>query len=213
MKAEFWHEMWARESQGFHEEKGNAMLARFAREVWPEEIQRIFIPLCGRTRDIAWCLSQGWSVVGAELSQAAIEALFEDLGVVPKVLDLGRLRRYSAPQLDVYVGDVFDVSADTLGSVTGVFDRAALVALPEQMRRDYARHLVEITGGAQQLLITFDYDQSAMDGPPFSVPSDFVEDVYAPHYKIQPLESTAVPGMLKGRVAAQEEAWHLIPCA
>lgn len=213
MKAEFWHEMWARETQGFHEPKGNAMLVRHAKTVWPEETQRIFIPLCGKTRDIAWCLAQGWSVVGAELSLKAIEDLFADLGVVPQISDAGALKHFQAPSLDVFVGDVFDLTAERLGSVTGVFDRAALVALPEQMRRDYARHVVQITEGAPQLLITFDYDQTVMDGPPFSVPKGFVDQVYAGPYQIQPLESTAVPGLLKGRVAAQEEAWHLIPCA
>lgn len=211
MKAEFWHEMWARETQGFHEAKGNAMYARYAPRMWTGSAERIFIPLCGRTHDIGWSLAQGWSVVGAELNQPAIDGLFEDLGVAPTITDVGALKHYAVPNLDIYVGDIFDLDAKTLGPVTGVYDRAALVALPEGMRRDYARHLVQISGGVQQLLITFDYDQTAMDGPPFSVPKTFVDEVYCSDYKITALESTSVPGKLKRRVDAQEEAWRLTP--
>ena len=213
MDAEFWHEMWERDTQGFHEAQGNAMFARYAPTVWPGTEQRIFIPLCGKTRDIGACLARGWSVVGAELSQSAVEALFEDLQMIPQVAAKGPLTQYAAGKLVVFVGNVFDLDATTLGPVTAIYDRAALVALPEEMRSNYARHLVEITGGVQQLLVTFEYDQAAMDGPPFSVPSSFVENVYGEHYAIEALESAAVPGQLKGRVDAKEQVWHLTPCA
>ena len=81
----------------------------------------------------------------------------------------GSHRRYSADGIDIFAGDIFEITADVLGPVDAVYDRAALVALPEGMRRRYAAHLAGITAVAPQLLVTFEYDQAEMDGPPFSI--------------------------------------------
>ena len=79
-----------------------------------------------------------------------------------------------------------------------------MVALPESTRHEYAAHLVEISGTAPQLLITFQYDQSLMDGPPFSISWQEIEKHYGGRYAIQTLESRPVEGNLKGQVAATE---------
>ena len=51
-----------------------------------------------------------------------------------------------------------------------MYDRASLIALPPEMRERYARHLAGILPPATQiLLITLDYPQPEMPGPPFAV--------------------------------------------
>jgi len=69
----------------------------------------------------------------------------------------------------VYVGDFFALNAKTLGQVDYIYDRAALIALPEPMRREYAAKLMDSCPQAQLLLITLDYPQAQMSGPPFAV--------------------------------------------
>jgi thiopurine S-methyltransferase len=170
---------------------------------------RVFLPLCGKTLDIHWLLSKGHRVCGAELSPLAIEQLFVELGVTPEIVEIGPLSRYSAPGIDIFVGDIFKLARDTLGPIDAVYDRAALVALPETMRGRYAAHVVEITGRAPQLLISFDYDQSLIDGPPFSVDRTDVERLYAERYELTLLGSPDVEGGLKGKVAAREDVWLL----
>lgn len=209
MEASFWHDRWNANEIGFHQNKPNALLEKHFEALVPTQGSRIFIPLCGKTLDIGWLLAKGYRVAGAELSESAIKQLFEELGVTPDVAPVGELIRYSAPDIDIFVGDIFDLTADLLGDVDAIYDRAALVALPEEMRRDYARQVTKITGTAPQLLLTFEYEQSEMAGPPFSIDGETVEDLYSDIYRLSVLERVEVRGGLKGRVRADEVAWHL----
>lgn len=209
MEAEFWHERWREEKHGFDQAAPNALLVAHLGALTLKPGDRMFVPLCGKTVDIPWLLEQGLRVVGAELSETAVGQLFETMGVAPEITDLGSLKRYSSDGIDIFAGDVFDLSAGALGDVDAVFDRAALVALPEEMRIRYSAHLSEITGNAPQLLITFDYNQSIMPGPPFSVPEAMVRRYYDASFAITRLAGTEVAGNLKGIAPAIEEIWLL----
>ena len=175
--------------------------------------QRVFLPLCGKTLDVAWLLSKGFRVVGAELSEIAIEQLFKDLNLEPKIIHCGKLLRYQAENIDMFVGDIFELDSELLGVVDAVYDRAALVALPNDIQNDmrskYANHLVEITGTAKQLLISFEYDQDLMEGPPFSILKDEVSRLYSATYKLALLESAELQGGFRGKFDVTESIWLL----
>ncbi|MCW8128537.1 thiopurine S-methyltransferase [Microbulbifer halophilus] len=209
MEADFWHRKWANNETGFHEGEANALLVKHFGRLSIPEGGRVFLPLCGKTRDIAWLLSQGYRVAGAELSEVAIQQLFDELGTEPEVSAAGNLTHYRADKIDMFVGDIFQLSGNLLGQVHAVYDRAALVALPDSMREVYTSHLMDITGRAPQLLITFEYDQELMDGPPFSIRDGEVRQHYRNHYRLTQLERKDVPGGFKGQCAARESAWLL----
>ena len=209
MDHQFWHDKWEKNEIGFHQDKVNRMLARHLSVLEPRERARILLPLCGKTLDIEWLLSNGYHVIGSELSELAIIQLFEDLGAEPTVTALGCLKQYSTEDLDIFVGDFFALAQDHIGAVDATYDRAALVALPGDLRRRYADHLAAITDHAPQLLISFEYDQSEMAGPPFSITADEVTRLYDAHYALTLLDSADVPGGLKGKCPATETAWHL----
>lgn len=189
MQADFWHERWKSNNIGFHLDTVNPLLVEFIGELNLTPNQRIFLPLCGKTHDIAWLLAQGYRVVGIELSKTAITQLFESLGVEPQISKHGRFRLYSAKSLAIWQGDFFALTASLLGKVDAVYDRAALVALPLEMRQEYTGHLRIISNAAPQLLICSEYDQTLRDGPPFSVSSDEVSAHYNLHYRIKNLYS------------------------
>ena len=209
MQADFWHERWQEGRIGFHQEKPNALLVAHLDALQLRTGDRVFVPLCGKTLDIGWLHAQGFRVAGAELSEIAVRQLFDEIGTVPEVIQTGELKLYRSDGLDIYAGDIFDLDSGTLGAVDAVFDRAALVALPPEMRVRYAAHLATITEHARQLLITFDYDQSIMDGPPFSVPDGEVEQHYAQAYSLTRLASMDVEGGLKGMCPALANLWLL----
>ena len=210
MEPDFWHARWQTKNiLGFHEGKANAFLVKHFSRLPLAPGARVFVPLCGKTRDIAWLLGQGLRVAGAELSRIAVEELFAELEVVPQVTQDGPLTRFSAPGLDILQGDIFALTRDALGPVDAVWDRAALVALPQDMRARYAPHLVALTDGAPQLLVCFEYDQSLLAGPPFSVPPQEVRTLYGGDYMVAPLETAPVPGGLKGQCEAVEHVWLL----
>ncbi len=206
MDAQFWHDRWQDGRLGFHEGKVNRMLEAHIDALGLSEGQRVFLPLCGKAVDIPWLLSKDYSVVGAELSEIAVRDLFSEMGVAPEVTDTGQHRRYAAEGVDIFVGDIFDLSASVVGQVDAVYDRAALVALPKDMRRRYAAHLAAITKCAPQLLVTFEYDQNAMAGPPFSVREQEVTRCHGERFTIDALTDQEVPGGLKGVVTAREKA-------
>lgn len=209
MDPSFWHQRWEKNEIAFHESKANPLLVTHFNELSLAKGSRVFVPLCGKTLDIPWLLSNGYRVAGAELSQIAIEQLFMELGRQPEISPVGEVEQWSANNLDLFVGDIFALYRKMLGPVDAIYDRAALVAFPEEMRNRYSVHLTEITGKAPQLLICYDYDQSLMEGPPFSVTSEEVKRHYAGKYDLRLIASTEVLGGLKGKCAATENVWLL----
>lgn len=208
MDTNFWQQKWEANEIAFHRSETHPLLEKYFNELSLTEQSRIFLPLCGKTLDIAWLLSKGYRVAGAELSKIAIDQLFIDLQIEPKITRVGEVDHYSAKDIDIFVGNIFDLSGEMLGHVDAIYDRAALVALPEEMRHKYSAHLMEITKRAPQLLICFDYDQSLMDGPPFSVSNEEVAEHYKDKYQLTLLASLDMPDGLKG-VSAKEIVWLL----
>ena len=209
MDPDFWHQRWKEGSIAFHEPVPNPLMVGHFNALSLKKGGRVFLPLCGKTLDISWFLSQGYRVAGAELSPIAIEQLFAELKLIPKITPVGELDRYRAENIDIFVGDIFALSGDALGPVNAVYDRAALVAIPETMRSRYAAHLTGITRGASQLLICFEYDQSRMAGPPFSIDDWEIRRLYGDHFDLTLLARVEVPGGLKGKCPAKETAWLL----
>ncbi len=209
MDTNFWQQKWSRNELGFHLSEANPLLTKHLDALSLTKGARIFLPLCGKTRDIAWLLSQGYRVVGAELVKTAIEQLFDDLQVTPIINTIGSVERWSAHAIDIFVGDIFELTTVMLGPVDAIYDRAALVALPDPMRRRYAAHIITISETAPQLLISYTYDQSKISGPPFSVPDEEIRDHYQDHYAITQLASIPVPGGMKG-ISAAEKVWALM---
>ncbi len=209
MEASFWHEKWERGDIAFHEGEANQFLVEHFEKLSLPKGSRVFLPLCGKTRDFSWLLSHGYQVVGAELSELAIAELFRELGVEPQISKVGELSLFSANNIDIFVGDIFDVSAGHIGPINAIYDRAALVALPSDIRSRYATHLMNITHVAPQLLIAYEYDQRLMDGPPFSINEHEVKQHYGGIYELKTVESRSVAGGLKGKIPSTETVWLL----
>ena len=211
MDASYWRDRWAQNQIAFHESKVNPLLVEYFDQLSLPAAGRIFVPLCGKTIDIHWLRSRGQRVAGAELSELAVQQLFMELGVTPDCVVSGRLTRYSAPGIDIFQGDIFDLARADLGAVDGVYDRGALVALPQPLRRRYATHLAAITKQASQLLVSITYEQGRSTGPPFSVTGDEIARLYEGAYRPQLLGSAPVPGGLKGKCPASDDTWLLTP--
>lgn len=209
MDADFWHERWKSNQIAFHLSEANPLLLTHFKALSLASGSRVFLPLCGKTLDIAWLLCEGFRVVGVELSELAVEQLFTELGVQPSITTQGAFKHYQAQGIDLFVGDIFELSKNRLGPVDAVYDRAALVALPEALRGRYTAHLTQITAHSPQLLICFEYDQTLQDGPPFSITHTEVNQHYSDAYALTLIASTDVPGGLKGTCAAMEHVWLL----
>ncbi len=186
MEQDFWHERWQQQQIGFHQEEINPHLEAF----WPElripPGALVFVPLCGKSGDMLWLCSQGYRVLGVELSPLAVEAFFAENGLVYTRTAKPRYILYESAELSIYCGDFFDLVEGDLEGVQAVFDRASLVALPTEMRHAYATHMKRLLpSGCRTLLVTFEYAQQEMAGPPFSVRENEVRDLYEDDCKVE----------------------------
>lgn len=209
MKHEFWHDKWQSNNIGFHLSNPNPLLIKHIHSLNLQPQARIFIPLCGKSLDIHWLLQQEFHVTGIDLSPIAIEELISELKLEFTVSQVGDLTHYHHQNIDLYVGDFFELTSSNIGKIDAIYDRAALVALPEEMRTDYAQHLMQISNKATQLLISFEYDQGVMAGPPFSISPQQFKNYYSKQYQLQLLESQTE--LIKGKVDAEEKVWLLKP--
>jgi thiopurine S-methyltransferase len=205
----FWHNRWQTNQTGWHEHAVNPLLITHFPSLNVPPGRRVFVPLCGKSLDLGWLLSWGYAVAGAELSELAVTQLFAELGMEARISETGRLKLFRGEKIDIFVGDIFDLSREILGPVDAVYDRAALVALPEAMRVQYSAHLKAITALAPQLVIGYEYDQTVVAGPPFSVTPDELHRHYSDSYTLTLLARVEVPGGLKGKVPATEHIWRL----
>lgn len=222
MDESFWHDKWAAGHIGFHENEANPLLVKFLdslklasdTNLHPEnKVSRIFLPLCGKTLDIHYLLSLGYQIVGVEFSELAIKELFYELEITPTVSTKENFIHYQAQNIDIYVGDFFELDSQILGKVDAIYDRASLIALPEDLRLRYITHLCKLADHVQQLLICIEYDQTLMDGPPFSINSEKVKQYYDAVYSLDCVERNEIVGGFKGKYQGYESAWILKPKA
>ncbi len=209
MEASFWLNRWQTSQTGWHERAVNPLLTTHFPSLNVPTGGHVFVPLCGKSLDLGWLLSRGYAVAGAELSELAVTQLFAELGMELSISNIGPLKHFHGEKIDIFVGDIFDLSREILGPVDAVYDRAALVALPETIRPRYTAHLKAITGMAPQLVIGYEYDQTVVAGPPFSVTSDELRRHYSGDYTLTLLARLDVPGGLKGKCPATEHVWRL----
>lgn len=193
MHPDFWHERWQRGEIGWHRDDINVHLQEHWHRVGAEPGTQVLVPLCGKTRDLLWLAAQGHPVLGVEVSAIAVEAFFSDNTLSPAVSDQGAFRRYAVDELEILCGDFFDLTPAQVSRVGAIYDRASLIALPPSMRADYAAHLKALTGpGTRGLLITLEYPQNEMAGPPFSVPEPEVQRLLGTAFDPAPLRDLDV---------------------
>jgi len=188
MQPEFWLERWERGEIGFHLDDINPYL----RQYWPQlQIpagSRVLVPLCGKSLDMLWLRDQGYRVVGVELSQLAVEAFFQAADLVPEITIMGELQHYAAGDIEIFCGDFFALTPNDVPDLAAIYDRASLIALPPDLRSSYVRHLATLVGkSAVSLLVTMDYPQAQMQGPPFSVNEAEVRQLYEGLAQVRPL--------------------------
>lgn len=173
----FWHSRWAQGRIAFHEGKPNVHLVNHQARLGTGK--RVFVPLCGKAEDLAWLASREQEVVGVELVEVAVSDFFDERSVKPTITRRGRFNQYSADNITLLAGDFFDLTPEILGPVDAFYGRSAVTALPSELRRPYAQRVCELMpAGAPGLIVTVEYPQHRMKGPPFSVPEAELRAIY-----------------------------------
>ena len=188
-----WLDRWQEDRIGFHEASVNRHLQNWFPRLAPAPGSGIFLPLCGKAVDIHWIARQGFEVVGIELSSIAIEAFFAENSLDFERVETDRFAEYKSENITLLQGDFFDLKHDNLSNCQLVYDRAALIALERHDRPRYYDHMLSILpASCDMLLISLEYDQTEMQGPPFSVPTEEIIQRYRNTFSIHALETSNI---------------------
>ena len=216
MEREFWLARWDRQEIGFHQPRVNPFLQKLWPEVGVPGDSAVFVPLCGKSLDLGWLAQQGHVVFGVELAETAVRAFYHEAGEPFRVERLRHLVQYTGGRVTIFCGDFMDLTALHLPGVKGVYDRGALVALPPKLRAHYADHLQRIVPDAcRMLLLTVEYDQARVPGPPHAVGEAEVNALFGARCQVERLCSAPVvaadlpPSFAQGGV---EEAVEVAYC-
>ena len=205
MDAQYWQQKWDEGKIGFHQKQVNKQLVTF----WPDVITAdadqpgnanscIFVPLCGKSLDMLWLHQQGHAVFGIDLSTKAVQGFFDDNQLRYKKDEVDGFQRFTgsgeADGITLLAGDFFKLTPPMVSHCNILYDRAATIAMPPAMRGDYTGHLAMLMRpGSRGLLVTISYDQSRMDGPPFSVTDDNLRDLLGKSFDLAELAHHSGP--------------------
>lgn len=179
MQHSFWLDKWHKAELGFHQERTHPALVKH----FPKLAQgsRVLVPLCGKSKDMLWLAEQGYQVLGVELAEVAVLDFFAENAVAYRKEEQGEFIHFYADEMAIHliVGDFFALDKSALPPCDALYDRAALVALPQDMRDDYvAKCRSLLKADARLFLISFSYDESAMQGPPFSLTEEEISTLW-----------------------------------
>jgi thiopurine S-methyltransferase len=188
MEHAFWRERWTEGRIGFHEGKPNQFLVRHADVLGAG--RRVLVPLCGKAEDLMCLAALGHRVVGIELVEDAVRAFFEEHGLVPAID--GNI--YSHGAITLIAGDFFAVTPAHVGAIDALYDRAALIALPADLRPRYSAHVRSLVGsGSPGLVITLEFPNDPCTGPPFSVPEAELRSHYGDARLLEEVPENRLP--------------------
>ena len=137
----------------------------------------VLVPLCGASLDLPWLVEQGWTVVGVELSPIAVAEIAEREGLEP-LPAVGPFKAVGNGAITVLCGDFFQLQPKHVGPLAGIWDRAALVAMHPDQRKDYLAVHKRVLGEGVLLLNVLDYDATKADGPPWAVGEQAIADLW-----------------------------------
>ena len=192
MEKNFWHQRWQEGRIGFHQADINAYLTQYWSYLDISEGAQILVPLCGKSRDMLWLREQGYAVLGVELSDIACRDFFLEAGEEVEAVTLGNYHRRERDGITLLCADLFELPWELFKPVKAVYDRAALIALPEEMRQRYAERMAQrLQSGVKVLLISLEHNLQS--GTPFSVPEVDVRALFEPAFTVERLDSWDEP--------------------
>ncbi len=184
-----WIQRWKDAQIGWHLNQPNSKLIEFIDCLELQNGDTVFVPLCGKSQDMMYLLEQGFKVIGVELSYLAIEQFFNENNLTYSIHQLDKFILYRGDNINLYCGDYFALDDSMLEHVVAAYDRAALIALPIDLRAKYAQHFYSIiSNNCRVLLLTLNYPQSQISGPPFAVDENEVDSLFGNRFEYQQLQ-------------------------
>lgn len=180
MQHDFWLNCWQKTQIGFHQDELQPLLVEYFPTLTQRSNGNVLIPLCGKTSDLLYfCEHLNFNVIGNELSEIACQDFFAENNLPVEITKHGVFNLYKSEKLTIYQGDFFSLQPDSFTDFDWIYDRAAIIALPIELRKQYAEHIKLFLAEKSKLfLITLEFDQNEKPGPPFSVSSKEIHSLF-----------------------------------
>ena len=189
----FWETRWHEGRIGFHLKEINSYLIRFCNQLLKNKTESVFVPFCGKTLDLCWLAERTNKVVGVELVEKAVEDFFEENKIKYITRKIDKFKIFQNLSIDIFHGDFFELSNKNTGQFEAIYDRASIVSIETYLRKKYVSHLMSfLAKRGRILLITLEYDQSQMSGPPFSVPVIEIKNLFSEFGSVELLETSNI---------------------
>ena len=185
----FWQNRWQSQQIGWHRAEYNDLMVKH----WPSlnvpDGGEVLVPLCGKSLDMLWLAEQGYSVVGLDMVEQAVQTFFEENELEFVSAKSGKHIQHSSPPFTIFQGDFFQLKEGTVNA-DAWYDRAAMIAIPLASRKAYVDQIRKQTKpNAVGLLITFAYPQKEMEGPPFALHDEHVFELFSNGFEVECLEN------------------------
>lgn len=193
MEISYWKSRWKKQHTGWHMEQVYPHLKTYLDRLNPDTGDTLFVPLCGKSRDLVWLAEQGFRVIGVEVSAVAVRQFFAETGITYSTESKAEFVIYQSDNIQIYQADFFKLVSSWIPPLDAVYDKAALIALPEEKRRMYADKILGLAGSKSRILLnTFEYIQNEMNGPPFAVFFDELQDLFGDRFEIELLHEESI---------------------
>jgi thiopurine S-methyltransferase len=196
MDKQFWLNKWQENQIHFHQQQIHPLLKKYITSVVKEPTCNVLVPLCGKSLDMTWLVNRGHTVIGSELSKLAIDQYWKEHSLTPTTNNKSDYISTISGNLSLLCGDFFALKKEDIESINGpidlIYDRAALIALPLEMRIKYYQQMIEISSEQTSwLLIILGYDDKLVNGPPFNIRTEELEEHLSSHFLIELLEENS----------------------
>ncbi|NGP77589.1 thiopurine S-methyltransferase [Balneolaceae bacterium YR4-1] len=193
MEISYWKSRWNKGNTGWHMQQVYPNLLAYWPELQLERDATVLVPLCGKSLDLLWLQNQGHRVIGVDVSQNAAEQFFRENGLDYHTSPKASFTVYQGQDISIWCGDFMKLKRSFLPEISAVYDKAALIALTQQQRKLYAKKVIEMCDRDTKILLnTFEYEQEEMNGPPFAVFPEELEELYGKHFTISLLHEESI---------------------
>jgi len=192
MENDYWLSRWQENDIPFHEKEVNADLVAYIEQLNLHPGDSVFIPLCGKTRDMLWLAEQGFHVVGVELSAIACRDFFAELNIKPNITKENKFTKYQYKNIELFCGDLFDLTSKDVPRIQAVYDCKALIALPPDLRKKYVGHFVKCCGNKIRILLLTRETNRQVVAPPYPIDEAEINMLYGPYFNVQLLKSQQI---------------------
>lgn len=187
---DFWLKKWETNDIFFHRKEVNPDIIEYFPKLHLQPHSRVFVPLCGKSKDMAWLLSAGYSVIGNELSSIACETFFADQEVQPNITEQGCFVEYQHLNIKLICGDFFKLTPSEVGQVDAVYDSKALIALPPDLRKKYIDHLVHLSNRMTKYFVIILETEDQIQSPPYPLTSTDVKELFGSNFEFKIAKSS-----------------------